>query len=217
MASGIKAPAPGARGAKLCGIWSLIASATCIGIPIGLVLAIIALVKQAKANRLAKENPDLYELPTNTGLVTGIFGLAMPVVILPFLGIVSAIAIPAFLTQRDNARIPAMNAVFEQVTERAQLLEMEEPMPSAESAARTLSLQAYRNPYTGKNACPVLEEHPQHPGEIAIFVRTASQESGSQGPELVVRACVKTGISTAESEARIPWAAPTVTFEPLKP
>ena len=97
-------PAPGARGAKLCGIWSLIASATCVGIPIGLVLAIIALVQQAKAKRLAKENPDFYEQPTATGLVTGIIGLAMPVIMLPFLGIVSAIAIPALLSQRSRAR-----------------------------------------------------------------------------------------------------------------
>lgn len=98
------APAPGARAAKLCGIWSLIASVTCVGIPIGVVLAIIALVQQAKAKRLAKENPDHYELPTNTGLVTGILGLAMPVVMLPFIGIVSAIAIPALLSQRSRER-----------------------------------------------------------------------------------------------------------------
>lgn len=97
-------PAPGARGAKLCGIWSIIASVTCVGIPIGLVLAIIALVQQAKAKGLAKENPDLYEMPAATGLVTGIIGLAMPVVMLPFIGIVSAITIPALLTQRARAR-----------------------------------------------------------------------------------------------------------------
>lgn len=97
-------PAPGARGAKLCGIWSLIASVTCVGIPIGLVLAICALVMSAKARRLARENPGVYERPTATGLVTGIIGLAMPIVMLPFLGIVSAIAIPALLSQRARAR-----------------------------------------------------------------------------------------------------------------
>ena len=106
-------PAPGARGAKLCGIWSILVSATCIGIPIGLVLAIVALVQQAKANRLAKENPDLYERPAATGLVTGIIGLVMPLVMLPFIGIVSAIAIPALLSQRARARdkVAQMNLV----------------------------------------------------------------------------------------------------------
>lgn len=97
-------PAPGARGAKLCGIWSLIASATCVGLPIGIVLAICALVMSAKARRLAREEPETYARPTATGLVTGIIGLAMPVIMLPFIGIVSAIAIPALLSQRARAR-----------------------------------------------------------------------------------------------------------------
>ena len=97
-------PAPGARAAKLCGIWSLVLSFTCVCLPIGFVLAIIALVQQAKAKRMAKEHPDYYETPTATGLVTGIIGLAMPVLMLPFIGIVSAIAIPAMLSQRGRAR-----------------------------------------------------------------------------------------------------------------
>lgn len=97
-------PAPGARGAKLCGLWSILASLTCLGIPVGIALAIIALVKQAKAARAARENPDAYEAPTAAGLVMGILGLAMPILMLPFLGIVSAIAIPALLSQRARAR-----------------------------------------------------------------------------------------------------------------
>jgi hypothetical protein len=96
--------APGARAAKLCGIWSIVASFTCVGLPIGFALAIVALVQQAKAKRQAKEHPDFYEAPTATGLITGIIGLAMPVLMLPFLGIVSAIAIPALLSQRARAR-----------------------------------------------------------------------------------------------------------------
>ena len=106
-------PAPGARGAKLCGIWSIVTSLTCVGIPVGIVLAIIALVQQAKANRLAKENPSFYERPTAAGLVTGIIGLAMPALMLPFIGIVSAIAIPAMLNQRARARdqVAIMNMV----------------------------------------------------------------------------------------------------------
>ena len=100
------AAAPGARAAKLCGIWSIVASLTCVGLPVGIVLAIIAVVQQAKAKRLAKENPDLYETPTNVGLVTGIIGLAMPVLMLPFLGIAAAIAIPLVQGRhvRDDAQ-----------------------------------------------------------------------------------------------------------------
>lgn len=97
-------PAPGARGAKLCGLWSILVSLTCLGIPIGIGLAITALVKQAKAARMARENPDVFAAPTAAGLVMGILGLAMPILMLPFLGIVSAIAIPALLSQRARAR-----------------------------------------------------------------------------------------------------------------
>ncbi|HEU4952389.1 MAG TPA: hypothetical protein VFT46_10575 [Holophagaceae bacterium] len=102
--SGGLPPAPGARGAKLCGIWSLVASVTCVGLPIGIVLAIVALVQSAKARRLAREYPDHYAAPPATGLVLGIIGLAMPVILVPFIGIVSAIAIPAMLSQRARAR-----------------------------------------------------------------------------------------------------------------
>ncbi len=97
-------PAPGARGAKLCGIWAIVAGITCVGLPIGIVLAIVALVKQAKANRFAREEPGIYEKPAATGLVLGILGLVLPIVMLPFIGIVSAIAIPALLSQRARAR-----------------------------------------------------------------------------------------------------------------
>lgn len=106
-------PAPGARAAKLCGIWAIVAGITCVGLPIAIVLAIVALVKQAKASRLAKEDPGLYEKPSATGLVLGILGLVMPIVMIPFIGIVSAIAIPAMLSQRARARDKAamMNMV----------------------------------------------------------------------------------------------------------
>ncbi len=97
-------PAPGSKAAKNCGIISIIADFTCIGLPIGIVLAIIALVKQSNAKAAAKAEPDLYEMPTQTGLVTGIIGLVMPVFILPLIGIISAIAVPAMLTQRARAK-----------------------------------------------------------------------------------------------------------------
>lgn len=96
--------APGARGARVCGILAIILALTCIGIPVAIVLGIVALVLQAKAKRLAREAPEAYRMPTQTGLVTGIIGLVLPAVMLPFLGIVSAIAIPALLGQRERAR-----------------------------------------------------------------------------------------------------------------
>lgn len=100
--------APGAKGARICGILAIVSSLTCIGIPVGIALGIIALIQQAKAKRLARENPESYRMPTSSGLVLGIIGLIMPVVMLPFVGIVSAIAIPALLGQRARAREKAV-------------------------------------------------------------------------------------------------------------
>ena len=105
-------PAPGARAAWLCGLWSILLSLTCVGLPIGIALAIVALVQNAKAKRLARENPDFYTQPAGTGMVLGIIGLVMPIVMLPFLGIVSAIAIPALLSQRARARDMAVVATL---------------------------------------------------------------------------------------------------------
>lgn len=36
--------APGAKGARICGILAIVSSLTCIGIPVGIVLGIVALV-----------------------------------------------------------------------------------------------------------------------------------------------------------------------------
>jgi hypothetical protein len=160
-------PAPGARGAKLCGIWSIVASLTCVGIPVGIVLAIIALVQQAKANRLAKENPDFYERPAATGLVTGIIGLAMPLVMLPFLGIVSAITIPALLSQRARARDMAatLNTVkgVGDLTAQYDMLAMEktppEQVPGALEAWLRQNATRDRNPWDETHQAPVYNFH----------------------------------------------------------
>ncbi len=113
------AEAPGAKGSRICGILAIVFSLTCIG---GIVLGIIALVLQAKAKRLARENPESYRVPTSSGLVLGIIGLVMPVIMLPFVGIVSAIAIPALLGQRARAREKAvvmnLNTVLPDLADR---------------------------------------------------------------------------------------------------
>jgi hypothetical protein len=95
--------APGAKAARTCGIVAIIAAVTCVGIPVAIVLGIIALVQQGKAKRLAQEFPQDYSMPTSSGMVLGIIGLVAPFVMLPIVGIVSAIAIPAVLAQRDRA------------------------------------------------------------------------------------------------------------------
>lgn len=95
--------APGARAAFHCGLWGIIANfVLCLPASIG--LGITAIVQANKARRLAQEHPDQYRRPTSSGLVMGIASLALLAVMPPFIGIVSAIAIPAILSQRSRAR-----------------------------------------------------------------------------------------------------------------
>jgi type II secretory pathway pseudopilin PulG len=93
--------APGAGTAKTTGILSIVFGILCF--PVGLVLAVIALVQHNKAKAAQAANPEGYQPVGSVGLVTGIIGLVMPVLLF-FIGIVAAIAIPALLGQRDRAR-----------------------------------------------------------------------------------------------------------------
>ena len=113
-------PAPGAKAAKVCGILAIVLAFTCVGIPLAIVLGIVALVQQGKAKRLAKADPQAYQPVPATGLVTGIIGLVLPVLMLPFVGIVSAIAIPALLGQRERAREMAVQHTLDLTQAKAE-------------------------------------------------------------------------------------------------
>ncbi|BDU74725.1 DUF4339 domain-containing protein [Mesoterricola silvestris] len=95
------AEAPGSRAAFHCGLWALLSMCLCF--PVALALAIAAIVQNQKASRMARENPGTYRKPGNGGLVMAIIALCV-LPLLALLGIVSAIAIPAFLGQRERAR-----------------------------------------------------------------------------------------------------------------
>jgi len=99
-----KEPAPGGKTGRVCVILAIVLALTCVGIPIAIILGIIAIVKTSKAKSMARSYPETYEMPSSAGLILGIVGLCLPVVMLPFAGIVSAIAIPALLSQRARAR-----------------------------------------------------------------------------------------------------------------
>ena len=114
--------APGARAAKICGILAIGFALTCAGIPIAIILGIVALVKQGKAKRVARAAPYQYEPVPATALVTGIIGLVLSAIMIPVGGIVSAVAIPAFLIQRERAREAAVQSTLEVVQKQAQTL-----------------------------------------------------------------------------------------------
>ncbi|MBK9797077.1 MAG: DUF4190 domain-containing protein [Holophagaceae bacterium] len=157
MSDAFPRPAPGAKAAKICGILAILCALTCIGFPIAILLGIVALVQQAKAKRLAKAEPQSYLPVPATGLVTGIIGLVLPVVMLPFVGIVGAIAIPALLSQRERAREVAVQAMVEAAQRKAELivadLHAKAPgqIPSQDGVIQALSgdpgILAFRNPY----------------------------------------------------------------------
>ena len=92
--------APGAKASRHCGIWALVT--VFLFFPISLILAIIAIVQNNKAKTLAKNAPQTYRFPTSTGMVLGIVSIGLIPALLFFVGIIAAIAIPAFLGRFDG-------------------------------------------------------------------------------------------------------------------
>ena len=177
-------PAPGARAAKVCGILAIVLALTCVGIPVAIVLGIVALVQHGKAKRLAKTDPGTYAPVPATGFVTGLIGLLLPLVMLPFVGIVSAIAIPALLVQREHARemtllrtLDLAQAKAEAAVLAAQARTPGQP-PSQEQVIRDLvkdpELLALRNPVDPK--APALQAgRSVSEGTVALFADREEQ------------------------------------------
>lgn len=144
--------APGAKAARICGILAIVFGLTCIGIPVAIVLGIVALVQQAKAKRMAAEFPTEFRTPSGSGLVTAIVGLVLPILMLPFAGIVAAIAIPAFLSQRERAvshlmRNNLMNRTGDLVAAYERGLETGQDQASIQAALEQILREATeRNP-----------------------------------------------------------------------
>jgi uncharacterized membrane protein len=170
--------APGAKAARTCGLLSILCAITCIGIPVAIVLGIVALVQQAKAKRLARDFPQDYRLPTASGMVMGIAGLVMPLIMLPFVGIVSAIAIPAFLHQQQRAvnKVISNNLMSQLDTlvseyGKGKEVGLDQPAIHA-SLERILRAATERNPANS--------EAPAFRYSIAIVAATSEEEAAQQ-------------------------------------
>ena len=96
MPSSPLARAPGTNAAKVCGILAIVSALTCAGIPVAVILGIVALVQYARAKGLAAAKPEAYAPVPATGLVTGVVGLVVPVVVV-------GIALPALQGPRIQA------------------------------------------------------------------------------------------------------------------
>jgi len=201
MSDAFPMPAPGAKAAKTCGILAIVFALTCVGFPVALILGVTALVQQAKAKRLAKAQPDRYEPVTATGLVTGIIGLVLPILMLPFIGIVSAIAIPALLGQRERAREIAvhanLNAIRLQADAALQTLQAKAPaeVPSQEAILQALrkdpSVQALKNPFLP--AAPAFQPGTTGPLGTVVAYADREQAAGIMTWTLQFRATVRQG------------------------
>lgn len=170
--------APGAGAAKICGILAIVFALTCVGIPVAIILGIVALVQQGKAKRLVKADPQAYAPVPSTGLVTGIIGLVLPVVMLPFVGIVSAIAVPAFLAQREAARAVVVKRTLDLVQVKAETAVLawqarnpNQPAPQdliIRDLLKDPDVQALKNPVDPK-AAAVQPGRAGAPGAIMIY------------------------------------------------
>lgn len=157
MSGPLLLPAPGAKAAKVCGILSIVFALTCVGLPVALILGIVALVQQAKAKRLAKVDPQGYAMVSSTGLVTGIIGLVLAALMLPVMGMAAAFAVPSVVLYREQVRETAVQHHLDRAKAKAEAAVLEwqarnpdQPVPQ-EALIRDLlrdpELVALRNPF----------------------------------------------------------------------
>ena len=203
--------APGARAAKLCGIVAIVAALTCVGIPVALVLGIVALVKHGKASKAARALAGQYAPVPATGLVLGILGLVVPFLMLPVAGIAAAVAVPALLGQRARARELVLETQWRQVRGRTETVALElwsggrtRPVTGEEVIARLLAdpeLASLRNTTDPKLPLLVRGVNPG-PGAIAL---SADHEEDGKGStwSVLMRGRFGFGASAAFREEKV--------------
>lgn len=202
-------PAPGAKAATQLGIWSLVSNVLCGCFPLAIGLGIGALVKHGKAKRAAEAEPTRYEKPSNTGLVTGIIGIAWTIFALAYIGIISAIALPALLGQREHARERAVQSQVMQTKAEAQRLadtlpRTPEGTVDPEAVVKALlqdpSLQG-ANPYHPGGSMLVEAEEPTEDGQIAL--KGGFTQDGQNHPAIQIRARTKRNGRSQVSETLV--------------
>ena len=206
--------APGAKASFHLGLWGLIANLLCC-LPVGMGLAIAALVKHGKAKRAAAEVPDRYRRPNSTGFVLGIAALVSTLLVLPMIGMVSAIAVPALLGQRERARLTLVhyNAALARGKIMLALGELSDPsgarkagypttiyegthqglVRKAEDAIAIVlkdpEIQSLHNPYETGPAYRKGEPQADDLGVVRIQVMAAKDESSA--PTILVVGCTR--------------------------
>lgn len=179
--SGLLPQPPSAKTARTFGILGICSHLLCLlGAPFAILFGILALVRHGRAKREHAADPGTYAAPFATGLVTGLVALGLLVMTLPMTGIVSAIAIPALLGQRERGRIRAMNVMVERARTEVARAALDQQVQarggafSAEAAVRTVLARpefqypAARNPYGGEASPYHAGPEPREPGCVAL-------------------------------------------------
>ncbi len=202
---------PSAKSSTTFGILGICSHLLCLlGAPFAILFGILALVRHGRAKKEHAADPASYAPPTATGLVTGIVALVMLVTVLPMTGIVSAIAIPALLGQREKAKIRAVeyliNNVAGELARTADGQRARKPREElfAEAVAREVLKQpnfqypAARNPYGGEQTPYRLAPGPMRPGEVALepVQRFSDPVNGAESPAVIIRGQYQRGMET---------------------
>jgi hypothetical protein len=197
--------APGAKGARICGICSIVFAITFVGFPMAIVLGIVALVFHVKAKQEAHREPGTFRMPTTKSLATGIAGLALSLVaVFVWIGIAG----PNFLTQRDDERrsviISQVNTLKYELNNQAGMMRVDRGRIDPQKVvAEVVQNRQYANPYLNKIVCPEIAEHPSAPGNISIWAGDAGHSTVLPTVTFTVRGSVKCAGATEEIEESV--------------
>lgn len=191
-------PAPGAKASFHLGLWSILLNVLCGCFPVAIPLGVMAIVKHGKAERAAQAEPNRYFPPSPTGKTLGIVGLCLTVVALMVVGMISAIAIPALLGQRQRAQehmvqsqVMILKSEIGQEAERIQMDQGRKATPEEVIDVVLAAKVAERNSYARESGrSPFIKaERPDALGEIALSGRASwfDPKLGWEVPAVVIR------------------------------
>lgn len=203
--------APGAKASFHCGLWALITAVFCF--PVSIVLSIIAIVKNSKAKRLARENVSSFEKPGSSGMIMGITALIITF-LLWIVGIMAAVSIPAILGQRERARSRAVQSMVMDVSgEIARINDTQREIDHSTAADpfkvvhTVLEMPQFRspaakNPYGGASSPYAEGMNPGADGQITLEPVTGHSLPGGSVPvpAVIIRAQYRMGGETKKME-----------------
>lgn len=163
-------------------------------------LGIAAILKHGKAERAAQAEPHRYAAPVSTGKALGIVGLCLTLFAFVWMGIVSTIAVPALLGQREKARAREVQShVAEAAGESARVADEllakdgrradPEQVVAEVLAEPQMGLPRAHNPYRLEAPAYRWGTEPSEDGEVTLEPAPAyhDTQTGQVYPAVIVR------------------------------